>query len=582
MRRDSELNSMPSCGIRLVMVLCALLGPATPPAAGQTSPRDRRTSLEQTGTAVIRGRVLAGDTGKPLRQARLIARARELAGPIQNITTDADGRYEITHLPPGDYTIVASCGGYHDLVYGQRRPLERSKAVEIGPGQVVDGIDFTLLRMSVISGRVTDETGEPVAAAIVVAFRPTYSEGRRRLVPFGKGLVRTDDTGQYRVLGLVPGTYVVMAFTRDTWETKQNGSRQMMGYAPTYFPRTTEPAAARRLTLREGQEAGRIDIALIPGRTATISGTAVDSQGRPFANVALKQEVRGQGVVFFGNVRRVEAAKDGTFTLWDAPPGEYELSATRGGNYPPEVIMYPIVVKGIDIEHLALIGSPGATVTGRVIGENGIVPSLLGLRSGQATVDPIRVRVVEPRLGQPDPALLGAFNTPGIGAVAPDGSFTVIGVFGAPRLRVELPDGWAIKSVVHQGRDITDVPLSLKSGETLSDVLVTVTDRLPVIEGELTDAKGRLTGDGTVIVFVDDASKWTEDSRLVAAARPDGGGHWFIEGLPAGEYLAVAVDYVEEGQWLDPDYLESIRPSAQTLTLADEESKSIRLRLVSR
>ena len=187
------------------MVLCALLGLAAPRAAGQTSPRDLRTSLEQTGTAVIRGRVLAGDTGKPLRQARLTARARELAGPILNITTDADGRYEIAHLPPGEYTIIASCGGYHDLVYGQRRPLERSKAIEIGPGQVVDGIDFTLLRMSVISGRVTDETGDPVAAATVVALRTTYSEGRRRLVPFGKGLVRTDDTGQYPSARTCPG-----------------------------------------------------------------------------------------------------------------------------------------------------------------------------------------------------------------------------------------------------------------------------------------------------------------------------------------------------------------------------------------
>ena len=477
---------------------------------------------------------------------------------------------------------MVSCGGYHDLVYGQRRPLERSKAIEIGPSQVVDGIDFTLLRISVISGRVTDETGAPVAGATVVALRPIYSEGRRRLVPFGKGLVRTDETGQYRLLGLVPATYVVMAFTRDTWETKQNGSRQMMGHAPTYFPRTTESAAARRLTLRAGQEARQIDIALIPGRTATISGTAVDSHGRPFANVALKQEVRGQGVVFFGNVRRAEAAKDGTFTLRDVPPGEYALSATRGDQYPPEVIIDPIVVNGIDIEHLALIGSPGGTVTGRVVGENGIVPALLGVRAGQATVDPIRVRVVEPRLDQADPALLGAFTTPGIGAVEPDGSFTAVGVFGAPRLRVELPDGWAIKSVMHQGRDITDVPLVLKSGEVLSNVLVTVTNSLSVIDGELTDAKGRPTGEGTVIVFVDDASQWTEDSRFVAAARPDRGGHWVVEGLPPGKYLAVAVDYVEEGQWHDPEYLESIRTSAQGLTLGGEESKSIRLGLVRR
>ena len=141
---------------------------------------------------------------------------------------------------------------------------------------------------------------------------------------------------------------------------------------------------------------------------------------------------------------------------------------------------------------------------------------------------------------------------------------------------------WAIKSVMHQGRDITDVPLVLKSGEVLSNVLVTVTNSLSVIDGELTDAKDRPTGDGTVIVFVDDASKWMEDSRFVASARPDAGGHWVVEGLPPGKYLAVAVDCLEEGQWHDPKCLESMRPSAQMLTLVDEESKSVRLRLSPR
>jgi hypothetical protein len=56
---------------------------------------------------------------------------------------------------------------------------------------------------------------------------------------------------------------------------------------------------------------------------------------------------------------------------------------------------------------------------------------------------------------------------------------------------------------------------------------------------------------------------------------------YLIKGLPAGEYLAVAVESVEDGQWNEPEYLESIRRYGRKVTLTDAASQSIALKVVA-
>jgi hypothetical protein len=52
-----------------------------------------------------------------------------------------------------------------------------------------------------------------------------------------------------------------------------------------------------------------------------------------------------------------------------------------------------------------------------------------------------------------------------------------------------------------------------------------------------------------------------------------------IKGLPAGKYLIAAVDYVQDGQWYDPEFLEQLRARALPVSLAEAESKRIDLRM---
>jgi protocatechuate 3,4-dioxygenase beta subunit len=543
-----------------------------PLVAQRTPPRDAR-SPAPIGIGIIRGRVLAADGGRPLRRVQIgmtAAGLRDAQG--RTTSTDEDGRYEMTDLPAGRYTVTATRGGFLPLRYGQRRPRELGRFVELADGQAVESVDFALQKMSVISGRITDEDGEPIAGATVLALRPIYLAGHRQLAPTSDASVRTDDVGEYRIGGLVPGTYVVSARSGDKWVIDVGGPEETMGYSPTYFPGTTNVADARRISVGLGAEAKATDFSLLPGRAATVSGTAFDSHGRPFPSVNLALEVRSEAGGFFGTAGNARVGADGTFTFHDVAPGAYKLTASRTDS-DPEVAILPIVVDGTDISSVALTGSAGGTVSGHVVLADGVT----------AKMPRVQISIVERLLGQPDPMMLGTFRgryTPIVPA-AEDGSFVVSHVFGPARLDVTVPDGWMVKAIVRDGRDIADTPLEMQSGEQLSGVQISLTDRVTSVEGTLGDDNGAPVADGTVVVFATDSGKWSEESRFVRAARADQKGRYQIKGLPPGDYLAIAIDYVEDGAWNEPEFLESLRQYAQRVTLDAVEPQSLSLKVRS-
>src|SRR5204863_3923333 len=154
-------------------------------------------------------------------------------------------------------------------------------------------------------------------------------------------------------------------------------------------------------------------------------------------------------------------------------------------------------------------------------------------------------------------------------------------LYGPTRLRVNLPDDWVVQSIQLDGRDITDEAIEARSGDALGNVQVVINSKINVVAGTVTDAKGAVTAGGTVLVFADDGGRWLEDSRFVRSARPDQQGTFQMKGLPSGDYLAVALEYVEDGLWNDPEYLEAIRRYAECLKLGNGGSQTPRLRSVS-
>jgi hypothetical protein len=63
------------------------------------------------------------------------------------------------------------------------------------------------------------------------------------------------------------------------------------------------------------------------------------------------------------------------------------------------------------------------------------------------------------------------------------------------------------------------------------------------------------------------------------SARPNQQGRFIVEGLPPGRYLAIAVDYLEPGDELNPELLEQWRAAATSVVLAEGESRTLKLQL---
>jgi hypothetical protein len=551
-RAGAGLKRRAAAGILTVLAACH-----AEPAVAQPQPA--------SGTGVIRGRIVAADTGKPLRRARIAVASLDVGGPPRTANTGADGRYELTTLPAGRYGVRAARSGYLELRYGQRRPLEAAKVVTLADGQTVERVDFALPRTGLISGRVTDEVGDPVAGAAVFAMRSEYWQGRRQLVSSGPP-TRTDDTGRYRVLGLSPGTYLLRTMTRETWTVTRAGRKEVMSFLTTYFPGTADVREAQRVTVGVAQQVSAIDFALVPGRTVTISGTAVDSHGRPAPSVILAQDVGGPNGGIIGTAGIPVVNSDGTFTIREVAPGEYKLKAAGSD----EVTTVPIVAGAADIENVSLVTSAGWTAAGMVTTEAGTPPNL---RRQQVTVTAVPIAAGAGMRLQGEPVQRQMLND--------DWTFSVTAIAGPARVRATLPDGWMVKSILQNGRDVADEALDMKSGEQLAGIQVILTDRVTTVAGQLADDKGVPITDGTVVIFSSEAEKWFDNSRFVRAARPDPQGRYQIRGLPPGDYLAVALEYVQDGIWNDPEYLETIRRYGQQVPLKEGESRTISLRFVT-
>ncbi len=107
---------------------------------------------------------------------------------------------------------------------------------------------------------------------------------------------------------------------------------------------------------------------------------------------------------------------------------------------------------------------------------------------------------------------------------------------------------------------------------------IVLSNHFPTLSGQITDEKGN-PAEGTVLLFPGDASKWVEAAGTSRSARPDQSGHFKFESVRPGDYLAVALDYVQQWQVNDPEFLEDLRQKATRVTLEEGQSPQLALRI---
>ncbi|MBI3263831.1 MAG: carboxypeptidase regulatory-like domain-containing protein, partial [Acidobacteria bacterium] len=394
--------------------------------------------------------------------------------------------------------------------------------------------------------------------------RYSYVGGQRRLLPAGRS-GSTNDLGQFRIFGLPPGEYFISATLRSM--VVQGEGDTGMGYAPTYYPGVSDVGGAQRVAIASGQELAGLTFALQPTRTARLSGTVADSAGRPLANAMIMVVQTTESMMTSSMGAQVKP--DGTFSISNLAPGQYTLSVRPVGQSTgeEEVANVPLTVAGDDITNLRIVTSRGATLSGNVVFAPGtagaLVPSTVQVSGTSA-----------------EPGMV--FGGTGMNRVGDDWTFTLKGLAGRRLIRVAgLPPRWWLQAVRLNGTDVTDHPIEFRANQTVTGVEIVLSDRPTRITGTVTDERGRAAIDYTTIVFANDKSRWGYATRYVTIARPDQNGAFLVEKLPPGEYRAIAVEAIEEGEWMDPELLERLQPAASRFSLGDGQNKALMLKVTA-
>ncbi len=497
----------------------------------------------------IVGHVLTPDSNSPVRGADVVALNR--SGRRVSAKTDENGAYQLERLTEGEWQVTASKGGYVSWQFGQRRPYQSAPPIVLRAGERFTA-DIPLTRGGVITGRIYDASGDSLAGLQVRAYRATMEQGVRRLKAVGLPDT-TDDTGAYRVYGLPPGDYYVGA----SFRVAPVDSIVETTYSPTYFPGTGSLSEAQRIKLGLGMEASAT-FPLLPLRATRVSGVVLSGAGSPanaFLNLVSESSELGVPIGVGGVTR-----PDGTFTLTDVAPGRYILKATLRGDGPDEAGSQPLVVDGNEVNGVTLVTGRPATLRGTIVAA-----------PGASRAVPTGLRVV-------------AFSERESNVVldSGDGVKFEIGMLNEPfRLMVdELPQGWSVKALTINDADALDRAVELSPGQQATAQVV-LTNRVTEVSGVVM-AADPIT-ERFVVVFPQNPEKWGHRSRYIRLVEADANGNFAIVGLPPGEqYLAFATDYLDNGEHLDPEFLNAIVNLATPFTLGDGERRSLELKVVER
>jgi uncharacterized GH25 family protein len=547
-------------------------GPAPAGAAGLPfgiPPRDQPLA---TGTGRIRGRVVASDTGRPLRRATLRLSAPGIR-ESRTTNTDQNGAYEFIDLPASQYTLTASRSGYIQMGYRQTRPGTGGRPIALGENQTLDRIDITLPPGGVITGRVVDEFGEPVPETTVSAQRQQFINGARRPMPNGPPST-SNDLGEFRIFGLVPGDYYISASPRAGFVSPFDVAMDRSGYGPTYYPSAVDIASAQRVTVRGGDMVSNIVITLSPTRMARVSGFVLDAQGQPVKNGTVMVTPAGNGSIGVGMRTAPGMVRpDGSFTINSVPPGSYMVqSAPNGMGMGPmfKPAVASITVDGSDLSNVIVQPVTPVTVVGRLSGD----PATL------AQVKPGTARLMAAPSGNSPTFMFGPGAPPQ--PLRDDLSFELSLSPGGYVIRPSPLPGLIIRAVRLDGRDVTS-GFEVAAGATMNALEVEVTATTAKVIVTATNARGEAAPDRSVIVFPQDETEWVSQMPgHQSSGRTDENGTYQTPALLPGRYFVAVVEAIEPGESGDPEFLGSLRTQSQRITLGDGETANVQSRISER
>jgi len=505
----------------ILFFLCFALG-----IQAQTTSSSK--SAEEPTRGTISGKVV-NESGQPMAGASAFVRAVNSPTTPRMVSTDADGYFQVNNLEPALYTVGANSPAYTSIPGDPSSPTYY---------RIGDSVNLQLMRGGVITGTVTNASGEPVISARVRAIMVRNAKGQPPgPVYFGSMEQSTDDRGIYRIYGLSPGTYLVsaggtsfqQAFEFNPYDTD----------VPTYAPSSTRDDAAE-VSVKAGEESN-VDIRYRAEAGHIVSGTVKVSGPTSGATVTL---VPVGGVVTPASMFQGPAARG--FSFNGISDGEYELVAqefvqTQTPALSMMMLSEPkrITVKGANVGGIELIPKPLATVSGRLVLESSKVPECQGKRPPLFAETLVHLRRPEKESNQ------RTFG--GVGSPDANGAFVLRNLSPGkyqfePRFYARY---WYLQSVTLGAAPATTAKTQtskinaaanwtvVKPGDQLNNLTITLAEGAASIRGKLASSE---PVSGMVLYLVPSEPDKADDVLRFFVTEIAADGTFALNSLPPGRY----------------------------------------------
>ncbi|HVO62832.1 MAG TPA: carboxypeptidase regulatory-like domain-containing protein [Terriglobales bacterium] len=532
-------------------------------AAAQTSkPEEKSVPL-----CSVSGRVVSAVEGSPLKSARLVLmpehRDESRDAQVYAASSDSDGRFILKDVPAGRYNFFVARTGYVDQRY-KADGASRGAVLALQSGQRVEDVLFRMVLAAVITGRINDEDGEPMANMQVVALqRPEEDEAednpwmrKGELTPVGAA--QTDDRGQFRIFGLKPAEYYVRSIDEfmppniaapvgENWIARESLGSQ---YAPVYYPGVTQVGQAQAVPVTAGEEA-QVDFIMRRAKLVEVSGHVIGVDGKSCTDCYIsldEQESSGYGI---GH----ETDTDGNFKIRGVAPGTYTLfaesqSSLDGQNYHAR---QKLEVGSDNIDSVTLALGRGTKISGRIAS------------AGTRTVNFERMFLyLASADGDEQP---GGWTRP-----KKDGSFSFVDVpDGSYTLEVSNRDpDWYVKSAGAGAQDILNDGLQVEKGQPGGSIAVVISNVGAQLDGSVTqDDKPQ----PAVRVRLTPEPETAYNRDRVKITNTDQSGRFSFTGIAPGRYRVVAKMVSGEG----------VKPAVSNpreVNLAERDHKTMELAII--
>lgn len=538
-----------------------------------------------TRTATIEGFVVRAANGEPVPFAGVeLARTDSPASATYIASTNAEGKFALMDVVPGEYRLAATRMGYVRSEYGQRGPNSKGLILHVAAGQEQKDLRIALTETAAAYGRVYDKSGSPLPNVQVQALKFIYRNGRR-VFSTVKAVV-TNDLGEYRLFWLPAGQYYISATPLpgsmpDTMAASLGGNgvslRAMPPAAgalivlpddppstPFYYPGTLDPKAAQSIELRPADNRGGMDIRIDDFRVRRVRGFVTNlPAGGAFTQIRLVSRDEVLGGFPDGSLPATSPnGPNGAFELLNVRPGSYYVTATtryRTDQGTPLSGRIPIDVFDTDIDGISISLEPTVNILVQV--------SIEDQPSDSPDIRRLRLTLDTGQVAEPSPQQPGIFTFTGVG-------------IAEQRISVaSLPENAYVKSMRAGLTDILNEGLNVENRpDGFPPIQIVIGTNAGTLDGTVLNDERAGFSNATVAVVPDPSRRQRWD--LYKNAATDATGAFRISGLAPGDYKVFAWEDVEAGAWQDPDFIRSYEDGGVSVVIVEGRKETVQLRAI--